>query len=108
MKTIPYWRETAGAFPDRSGKPLTEDTDLVVVGAGLTGLSTALHSARQGARVTLVEKGQIGSGASARNGGMANLGFTIGVGQAIGRDGLERGPEIYHTSGGGGGNAAPR
>jgi glycine/D-amino acid oxidase-like deaminating enzyme len=99
MKTIPYWMETAGAFPDRSGKPLTEDTDLVVVGAGLTGLSTALHSARKGARVTLVEKGQIGSGASARNGGMANLGFTIGVGQAIRRYGLERAREIYHSYG---------
>ncbi|CAM5744310.1 hypothetical protein SALBM311S_08521 [Streptomyces alboniger] len=33
MKTIPYWTETAGPFPDRSGKPLSEDTDLVVVGA---------------------------------------------------------------------------
>lgn len=99
MKTIPYWIETAGAFPDRSGKPLTEDTDLVVVGAGLTGLSTALHSARKGARVTLVEKGQIGSGASARNGGMANLGFTIGVGQAIRRYGLERAREIYNSYG---------
>ena len=54
MKTIPYWIETAGVFHDRSGKPLTEDTDLVVVGAGLTGLSTALHSARKGARVIAV------------------------------------------------------
>jgi hypothetical protein len=99
MKTIPYWIETAGAFPDRSGKPLTEDVDLVVVGAGLTGLSTALHSARKGARVTLVEKGQIGSGASARNGGMANLGFTIGIRQAIRRYGLERAREIYNSYG---------
>ena len=99
MKTIPYWIETAGAFPDRSGKPLTEDTDLVVVGAGLTGLSTALHSARKGARVTLVEKGQIGSGASARNGGMANLGFTTGVSQPIRRYGLERAREIYNSYG---------
>jgi glycine/D-amino acid oxidase-like deaminating enzyme len=99
MKTIPYWVDTAGSFPDRSGKPLPEETDLVVVGAGLTGLSTALHAARKGASVTLVEKGQIGSGASARNGGMSNLGFTIGVSQAIRRYGLERAREIYNSYG---------
>ncbi|MER5211851.1 FAD-binding oxidoreductase [Streptomyces sp. NPDC002838] len=99
MKTIPFWIDTADPFPDRSGKPLPEDTDLVVVGGGLTGLSTALHAARKGARVTLVEKGQVGSGASARNGSMCNLGFTIGVRQAIRRYGLERAREIYNSYG---------
>ncbi|MEV0634102.1 FAD-binding oxidoreductase [Streptomyces sp. NPDC050619] len=99
MKTIPYWIDTADAFPDRSGKPLPENADLVVVGAGLTGLSTALHAARKGARVVLVEKEKIGSGASARNGSMCNLGFTIGVGQAIRRYGIERAREIYNSYG---------
>ncbi|MGW6403628.1 NAD(P)/FAD-dependent oxidoreductase [Streptomyces sp. NPDC055134] len=95
MKQIPYWIDTAEPFPDRSGKPLPEDADLVVVGAGLTGLSTALHAARKGARVVLVEKDKVGSGASARNGSMCNQGFTIGVGQAVRRYGRDRARELY-------------
>ncbi len=95
LKHIPFWIDTAPAFPDRSGKPLPEETDLVVVGAGLTGLSTALHAARDGLRVTLVERDKVGSGASGRNGSMCNQGFTIGVRQAIRRYGLDRAKELY-------------
>ncbi|MFF7167093.1 hypothetical protein ACFZBP_37930 [Streptomyces sp. NPDC008086] len=41
MKQIPYRLDTAPAVPDRTGKPLPEQADLVVIGGGLTGLSTA-------------------------------------------------------------------
>jgi glycine/D-amino acid oxidase-like deaminating enzyme len=68
MKQIPYWLDTAPALPDRSGKGLPDEADVVVIGGGLTGLSTAYHAARKGARVVLVEKGKVGSGASGRNG----------------------------------------
>jgi glycine/D-amino acid oxidase-like deaminating enzyme len=45
---------------------------LVVVGGGLTGLSTALHvqESHSGARVLLLEAGHIGAGASGRAGGI--------------------------------------
>jgi glycine/D-amino acid oxidase-like deaminating enzyme len=95
LKQVPYWLDTAPAFPDRSGKPLPESADIVVVGGGLTGLSTALHTARKGAAVALVELGAIGSGASTRNGSMCTQGLTIGVGQAVKRYGLERAQELY-------------
>ena len=55
MKQIPYWLDTAPALPDRSGKDLPEEADVVVIGGGLTGLSTAYHAARKGARTVLVE-----------------------------------------------------
>ena len=77
MKQIPYWLDTAPAFPDRSGKPLPDEADVVVIGGGLTGLSTAYHAARKGARVVLVEKDKVGSGASGRNGSMCTQGITI-------------------------------
>lgn len=95
MKQIPYWLDTAPPFPDRTGKPLPEQADLVVVGGGLTGLSTAYHAARKGAHVVLVEKDKIGSGASGRNGSMCTQGITIGTGEARERYGQERARELY-------------
>jgi len=49
--------------------------DVCIVGGGYTGLSTALHLARQGASVALLEQSRVGDGASGRNGGQAHTGF---------------------------------
>ncbi len=46
--------------------------DVLLVGAGYTGLSSALHLARAGARVCVLEARQPGWGASGRNGGQVN------------------------------------
>jgi glycine/D-amino acid oxidase-like deaminating enzyme len=57
--------------------PLEGDrrADVVVVGGGFTGLSTALHLAEQGAKVALLEAEEPGWGASGRNGGQVNPGL---------------------------------
>ncbi|MPY57802.1 NAD(P)/FAD-dependent oxidoreductase [Streptomyces spongiae] len=95
MKQIPYWLDTAPPLPDRSGRELPESADVVVIGGGLTGLSTAYHTARKGARVVLVEKDKVGSGASGRNGSMCTQGITIGVAEARKRYGQQRARELY-------------
>ncbi|MCX5250601.1 FAD-binding oxidoreductase [Streptomyces sp. NBC_00201] len=95
MKQIPYWLDTAPVLPDRSGKALPDEADVVVIGGGLTGLSTAYHAARKGARVVLVEKDKVGSGASGRNGSMCTQGITIGTGEARKRFGQDRARELY-------------
>lgn len=45
------------------------DADVVVIGGGFTGLSTALHLAERGRSVVLLEAASIGFGASGRNNG---------------------------------------
>jgi gamma-glutamylputrescine oxidase len=45
-----------------------------VVGAGIAGLSAALHLAARGMRVTVLEAAQVGSGASGRSGAQAIFG----------------------------------
>jgi glycine/D-amino acid oxidase-like deaminating enzyme len=53
----PYWTTSAG-FPQFA--PLGEDlsTDVVVVGAGVTGLTTAYRLAKAGMRVVVLERGR--------------------------------------------------
>src|SRR5580704_13103284 len=69
------YAETASPAPAAS--PLEADVraDVAVVGGGITGLSTALHAARSGASVVLLEAEEIGFGASGRNGGQVNPGL---------------------------------
>jgi sarcosine oxidase, subunit beta len=47
----------------------TGESDVLVVGGGIAGASTAYHLARLGRRVTLLERGDIASGASGVNAG---------------------------------------
>ncbi len=58
--------------------PKLEDTqrfDVCVVGAGITGLTTALHLAEAGYSVAIVESHYVGYGASGRSGGQMIFGF---------------------------------
>ena len=88
MKFVPYWLDTAPQGPDRSGTEMGGQADVAVVGAGLTGLSAALHLARNGATVQVLERETVGWGASGRNGGMATTGMSIGYGEAADRYGF--------------------
>lgn len=88
MRFTPYWLDTAPAGPDRSRTEIGGDVDVAVVGAGLTGLSAALHLARKGADVQVFERETVGWGASGRNGGMATTGLSIGFRDAIARYGF--------------------
>ena len=45
------------------------ETDVTIIGAGFTGLSTALHLAKAGKAVTVLEAEDVGYGASGRNNG---------------------------------------
>lgn len=60
------------------------ETDTVIVGGGLAGLTTALELARAGVAVVVLEAESIGFGASGRNGGIVSPAF------ACGSDVLER------------------
>ena len=72
--TILY-QETAEPAP--ATPPLDGDAraDVAVIGAGLTGLSAALHLAELGVRVVVLEAHSPGYGASGRNGGQVNPGL---------------------------------
>jgi glycine/D-amino acid oxidase-like deaminating enzyme len=69
------YQETAEPAPETSALNAETKADVVVVGGGVTGLSTALHLAERGIKVTLLEAEEPGWGASGRNGGQVNAGL---------------------------------
>lgn len=80
----PSWY-AATAVPAPRRKPLHGDrrADVCIVGAGFTGLSAALHLARAGLSVVVLEAHRAGWGASGRNGGQ------VGSGQRLDQDWIE-------------------
>ncbi|HRY10003.1 MAG TPA: FAD-binding oxidoreductase [Candidatus Nanopelagicales bacterium] len=95
MKFTPYWLDTSTPGPDRSTTEMAGRVDVAVVGAGLTGLSAALHLARRGASVAVLERDTVAFGASGRNGGMATTGLAIGFRDAIARYGFPTASALY-------------
>ncbi len=97
MKLTSYWLDTAPAGPDRSRSEIGGHVDVAVVGGGLTGMSAALHLARKGASVAVLEKETVGWGASGRNGGMATPGLSLGIRDAVAKYGLPTARDLYNS-----------
>jgi len=86
-----YWEATAPPPGDHRPLEGEESCEVAVIGGGYTGLSTALHLARDyGVDVRLLEAGHIGWGASGRNGGFCCMpAAKLSIKQMIARYGLE-------------------
>jgi glycine/D-amino acid oxidase-like deaminating enzyme len=69
------WGASAEPAPATAPLPGDRTADVVVIGAGFTGLSTALHLAEAGRSVICIDKEGPGFGASGRNGGQVLPGF---------------------------------
>ncbi|WP_033955303.1 NAD(P)/FAD-dependent oxidoreductase, partial [Pseudomonas aeruginosa] len=64
-----YYAASANPAPPRPELQGEVETDVCVIGAGYTGLSTALFLLENGFKVTVLEAAKVGFGASGRNGG---------------------------------------
>ena len=73
-------------FPPLLG---AQSADVCVIGAGFTGISTALHLAERGYNVHVVEANKVGWGASGRNGGQMIGGISgeAAITRSLGQDG---------------------
>lgn len=63
------------------------EADISVVGAGYSGLSTAIHLAEKGYKVVVIEGGHVGWGASGRNGGQIANGLNASLSTILRRYG---------------------
>ncbi|MGL6162401.1 NAD(P)/FAD-dependent oxidoreductase [Microbulbifer sp.] len=82
--TDSYYAASANRAPVYPALEGTVEADVCVIGAGYTGLSSALHLTERGYKVVVLEAERVAWGASGRNGGH------VGVGQRRGQEDLEK------------------
>lgn len=78
-----YYAATANAALDTRPLSGTHKADVVVIGGGCTGLAAARQAALSGRSVILLEGGEIGWGASGRNGGQMIPGLRMGAADLV-------------------------
>ncbi|HYM23172.1 MAG TPA: FAD-binding oxidoreductase [Vicinamibacterales bacterium] len=107
MKEYPYWWDTIPKSEIGPQKPeagsqrpeVPNRADVVVVGAGYTGLSAARRLAMSGASVVVIERERVGWGASSRNGGQVLTGLKLDPGTLVQRYGQRRARALFDSAG---------
>lgn len=90
--TRSYYAASAKGMRQRPALASDLTADVCVVGAGFTGINTAIELAQRGLSVVLLEARRIGWGASGRNGGqlIRGIGHDVsGFAKHIGADGVQ-------------------
>ncbi|HEC09382.1 MAG TPA: FAD-binding oxidoreductase [Acidimicrobiales bacterium] len=96
--TDPLWWEDAGRPSSPPRQELPGEADVVVIGAGLTGLTAARTLARAGRSVVVLDRGAPGIGGSGCNGGMIGGGHLLSLDEMIGRYGTEGGISLIREA----------
>jgi glycine/D-amino acid oxidase-like deaminating enzyme len=97
MKIQSYWLDSAPAFAGSDRDSLPSSSDVVIVGAGYTGLSAALALARRGASVTVLEADRVIGQASGRNGGHCSNGLANEYLAVVAQQGREAAAAYYRA-----------
>jgi glycine/D-amino acid oxidase-like deaminating enzyme len=97
MNPTSYWTASSARFRSPAAGPVEGRANVVVIGGGFTGLSAARTLARKGARVVVLEAGQVAGEASGRNGGHCNNGLAHDFSGVAARFGVERAREMYRA-----------
>ncbi|PEY34518.1 FAD-dependent oxidoreductase [Bacillus cereus] len=98
MNSLSLWTATANPQKSRSVLVGEENTDVVIVGAGFTGVSAALHLQQQGYNTVVLEQETVGWGASGRNGGMLLPGYKPTLVELVDKWGLDEAEQLNQLS----------
>ncbi|SFE77578.1 NAD(P)/FAD-dependent oxidoreductase [Roseivivax sediminis] len=99
IEPISLWDASAEEAQVADQSVSSVPVDLVIVGGGYTGLSTALHAAEAGLSVQILEAAGIGHGGSGRNVGLVNAGLWLPPESVAKALGPEHGPRFVKRFG---------
>ncbi|MBX2886106.1 MAG: FAD-binding oxidoreductase, partial [Granulosicoccus sp.] len=71
--------------------------DVVIIGAGFTGLNAALELVLAGTKVVVLEAGELGVGSSGRSGGQVNIGLNLPPSALIQKFGAAQGERLVEA-----------
>lgn len=98
MDSISMWQATSNERPEHPTLEGDHHCDVVVVGGGYSGLSTAYHLQKENVSTIVLEMNRIGSGASGKNGGELLTGY-LGVMESwVNKVGMERAKALWELS----------
>jgi gamma-glutamylputrescine oxidase len=93
-----YYAATAIGVPDCPTLSGSVEADVCVIGAGYTGISTALNLAERGYSVVVLEAARIGWGASGRNGGQICSGYSPSMRKIAGWVGVDDAKRLWNMA----------
>lgn len=97
MTVQSLWAATAQPAPALQSLQGDRQCDVVIIGAGYTGLSAARHIAESGREPLIVEANDLAWGASGRNGGVVSPKFRVGFSSLMARFGRDTALQMYRT-----------
>jgi gamma-glutamylputrescine oxidase len=93
-----WYATSVPPFPAQASLAGAERADVCILGAGITGLSTAIELAEAGYRVIVLEAERVGWGASGRSGGQAIFGFACEQAKLVGLVGKDDARKLFDWS----------
>jgi glycine/D-amino acid oxidase-like deaminating enzyme len=88
ITVAPMWADSA-PMPEMSVQALPSRVDVLVVGAGYTGLSAARETAAAGRSTLVLDAGAMGAGCSSRNGGQVAYSIKPSLGSLTSKHGAD-------------------
>lgn len=98
MKTVPYWTDRTPRPDDLTAEEPPSTVDVVIIGAGVTGLTAARRLADLGRSVVVVDAMELGQGASSMNGGQLNYGLKPANATLTKRFGADKARALWDAS----------
>lgn len=92
---LSWYEASLGERPEYPQFKGDKNCDVAIIGGGFTGLGAAVHLAKSGVNVVLLEAHRFGDGASGRNGGQLNTGQRAGADDHADKLGFERAKALF-------------